>query len=190
MSATINCKQFAEYFATPVRGKMNPAYVFEVDGAPYAVEEFYLDDLHNLFPYRVMIWLIFTGIAVLCVVTPNSLSKYLCVLPHQVDSPHPDDPKISVEMYSLAISLIQSFDEMEGKDSRWSLSVCTSVRSDTLFSPTCSVSYWNVCLYVSSKAEKESGMTLSERGSVLVFLPGLHEISYMQEALAKLVHKR
>lgn len=44
--------------------------------------------------------------------------------------------------------------------------------------------------YVSSKAEKESGMTLSERGSVLVFLPGIHEISYMQEALAKLVHKR
>lgn len=53
MSATINCKQFAEYFATPIRGKMNPAYVFEVDGAPYAIEEFYLDDLHNL--YRVMV---------------------------------------------------------------------------------------------------------------------------------------
>lgn len=43
---------------------------------------------------------------------------------------------------------------------------------------------------VSSKAEKEGGMTLSERGSVLVFLPGIHEISYMQEALTKLVHKR
>uniref|UniRef100_A0A7N6C3D4 ATP-dependent RNA helicase TDRD9 n=1 Tax=Anabas testudineus TaxID=64144 RepID=A0A7N6C3D4_ANATE len=123
MSATINCKQFAEYFATPIRGKMNPAYVFEVDGAPYAIEEFYLDDLHNL--YR---------------------------------SPHPEDPQISVEMYNLAISLIQSFDEMEGKDS--------------------------------SKVKKEDGTTLSERGSVLVFLPGLHEISYMQEALAKLVHKR
>ncbi|KAF0044375.1 hypothetical protein F2P81_003533 [Scophthalmus maximus] len=37
---------------------------------------------------------------------------------------------------------------------------------------------------------KESGLTSSERGSVLVFLPGIHEISYMQEALAKLVHKR
>ena len=53
MSATINCRQFAEYFGTPVRGKMNPAYVFEVEGAPYAIEEFYLDDLHNLFPGRV-----------------------------------------------------------------------------------------------------------------------------------------
>uniref|UniRef100_A0A7N6AQP9 ATP-dependent RNA helicase TDRD9 n=1 Tax=Anabas testudineus TaxID=64144 RepID=A0A7N6AQP9_ANATE len=84
MSATINCKQFAEYFATPIRGKMNPAYVFEVDGAPYAIEEFYLDDLHNLY---------------------------------RAESPHPEDPQISVEMYNLAISLIQSFDEMEGKDS-------------------------------------------------------------------------
>eukprot|EP00064_Thunnus_orientalis_P020008 superscaffoldBa00005280_g20139 len=127
MSATINCRQFAEYFGTPIRGKMNPAYVFEVEGAPYAIEEFYLDDLHNLFPCRVEL--------------PNS-----------------DDPHISVEIYNLAISLIQSFDEMEGKDS--------------------------------SKAEKEGGRTLAERGSVLVFLPGLHEISYMQEALAKLVHKR
>uniref|UniRef100_A0A3B4T453 ATP-dependent RNA helicase TDRD9 n=1 Tax=Seriola dumerili TaxID=41447 RepID=A0A3B4T453_SERDU len=125
MSATINCRQFAEYFGTPIRGKMNPAYVFEVEGAPYAIEEFYLDDLQNMFPYRVELL-------------------------------HIDDPHISVEMYNLAISLIQSFDEMEGKD---------------------------------SKAEKEGGMTLSERGSVLVFLPGIHEISYMQEALAKLVHK-
>lgn len=40
------------------------------------------------------------------------------MLLHQVESPHLDDPHISVEMYNLAISLIQSFDEMEGKDSR------------------------------------------------------------------------
>ncbi|XP_030574587.1 ATP-dependent RNA helicase TDRD9 isoform X2 [Archocentrus centrarchus] len=127
MSATINCKQFADYFATPVHGKMNSAYVFEVEGASYAIEDFYLDDLRGLFPYKT-------------------------------ESPHPDVPYISAEMYSLAISLIQSLDEMEGKDS--------------------------------SKAEKEGGMTLSERGSVLVFLPGIYEISYMQEALSKLVHKR
>uniref|UniRef100_A0A3Q3GEP4 ATP-dependent RNA helicase TDRD9 n=1 Tax=Labrus bergylta TaxID=56723 RepID=A0A3Q3GEP4_9LABR len=127
MSATINCRQFAEYFGTPIRGKMNPAYVFEVEGTPYAIEEFYLDDLKNMFPNRA-------------------------------ESPHTEDPHISVEMYNLAISLIQSFDEMEGKDSN-------------------------------SKAEKGVGIS-SERGSVLVFLPGLHEISYMQEALVKLVHKR
>uniref|UniRef100_A0AAQ5X687 ATP-dependent RNA helicase TDRD9 n=1 Tax=Amphiprion ocellaris TaxID=80972 RepID=A0AAQ5X687_AMPOC len=118
MSATINCRQFAEYFATIIRGRMNPAYVFEVEGAPYAIEEFYLDDLHSLFP-------------------------------HRVELHHPDDPRITPEMYNLAISLIQSFDEME-----------------------------------------EGSMASSERGSVLVFLPGLHEISYMQEALTKLVHKR
>ncbi|KAM9842947.1 ATP-dependent RNA helicase TDRD9 [Aulostomus maculatus] len=126
MSATINCRQFAEYFATPVRGKMNPAYVFEVEGAPYAIEEFFLDDLHHLIANRVE---------------------------------PPSDPFISVEMYHVAISLIQSFDEMEGKDS-------------------------------SSKTQKEGGLALSERGSVLVFLPGIREISYMQEALTKLVHKR
>ena len=54
MSATINCRQFAEYFGTLIRGKMNPAYVFEVEGAPFAIKEFYLDDLQNLLPYRVM----------------------------------------------------------------------------------------------------------------------------------------
>uniref|UniRef100_A0AAR2L012 ATP-dependent RNA helicase TDRD9 n=1 Tax=Pygocentrus nattereri TaxID=42514 RepID=A0AAR2L012_PYGNA len=98
MSATINCAEFAEYFGTPVRSQMNPAYVFEVDGAPYAVEEFYLDDLRNILPFR----------------------NCLC----------------------------------------------------------------------SSRAEQGGGASLPERGSVLVFLPGLAEIQYMQEALAKLVRKR
>lgn len=56
MSATINCKQFADYFATPVHGKMNSAYVFEVKGTSYAIEDFYLDDLRGLFPYQVQIW--------------------------------------------------------------------------------------------------------------------------------------
>lgn len=53
MSAAINCKEFAEYFSTPVCGRMIPAHVFEVEGAPYAIEEFYLDDLHKLFSCRV-----------------------------------------------------------------------------------------------------------------------------------------
>lgn len=126
MSATINCRQFAEYFGAPVRGKMNPAYIFEVEGAPYAIDEFYLDDLKHMFPYRA-------------------------------ELPHPDDPCVHEEMYNVAISLIQSFDEMESKD----------------------------CSYGDPK-----GAVGTERGSVLVFLPGLHEICYMQEALAKLVHKR
>lgn len=38
---------------------------------------------------------------------------------------------------------------------------------------------------------KQGGATsLPDRGSVLVFLPGLSEIQIMQEALAKLVRKR
>uniref|UniRef100_A0A6Q2Y8P3 ATP-dependent RNA helicase TDRD9 n=1 Tax=Esox lucius TaxID=8010 RepID=A0A6Q2Y8P3_ESOLU len=116
MSATINCKEFAEYFGTLIRSQTNPAYVFEVKGAPYAIEEFYLDDLHSLSPYSV------SG----------------------------DDPYITTEMYNVAVSLIQSFDEMK----------------------------------------EEGGLGLPDRGSVLVFLPGLAEIHYMQEALSKLVRKR
>ncbi|KAF7662633.1 hypothetical protein LDENG_00231020, partial [Lucifuga dentata] len=127
MSATINCREFSEYFGTPVRGKLSPAYVFEVEGEPYGIEEFYLDDLQSLSPSRG-------------------------------ESLHLDDPYISGQMYDVAIRLIQSFDELESEDR--------------------------------SKAEEEGGMLFSKRGSVLVFLPGLHEISYMQEALAKLVHKR
>ncbi|CAM9202969.1 unnamed protein product, partial [Lampetra planeri] len=103
MSATINCRQFAEYFGTPICGKMTPAYVFE------------------------------TG------ATQTTLH-------------------ISASMYNLAISLIQSFDEVEGGDS--------------------------------SKAEQDSVGVTSDRGSVLVFLPGIHEISFMQETLSKLVQKR
>ncbi|XP_014066219.2 ATP-dependent RNA helicase TDRD9 isoform X2 [Salmo salar] len=126
MSATINCREFAEYFGTPIRSQMNPAYVFEVEGAPYTIEEFYLDDLCSLIPYRV-------------------------------DTHHPDEPYITVEMYNVAVSLIQSFDELEAKDQR---------------------------------TEREGGLSLPDRGSVLVFLPGLGEIHYMQEALSKLVRKR
>uniref|UniRef100_A0A8B9JYT9 ATP-dependent RNA helicase TDRD9 n=1 Tax=Astyanax mexicanus TaxID=7994 RepID=A0A8B9JYT9_ASTMX len=119
MSATINCAEFAEYFGTPVRTRINPAYVFEVEGAPYTVEEFYLDDIQNT----------------------------LCL-----------KPNISADMYNVAVSLIQSFDEIEAKDQ--------------------------------SRSAQDVSASLPERGSVLVFLPGLAEIQYMQEALSKLVRKR
>uniref|UniRef100_A0A671RAY6 ATP-dependent RNA helicase TDRD9 n=1 Tax=Sinocyclocheilus anshuiensis TaxID=1608454 RepID=A0A671RAY6_9TELE len=121
MSATINCAEFAEYFGTPIRNQMNPAYVFEVEGAPYAIEEFYLDELKTILPLGV-----------------------------NVDLTFPVDPCITEEMYNVAISLIQSFDEME----------------------------------------QTGSATHPERGSVLVFLPGLAEIQYMKDALAKLVRKR
>lgn len=53
MSAAINCREFAEYFGMMVKGKMNPAYVFEVEGVPYAIEDFYLDDIYKVVPFRV-----------------------------------------------------------------------------------------------------------------------------------------
>lgn len=56
MSATINCAEFAEYFGTPIRNQMNPAYVFEVEGAPYTIEEFYLDDLKAILPLGINVW--------------------------------------------------------------------------------------------------------------------------------------
>lgn len=39
-------------------------------------------------------------------------------------------------------------------------------------------------------SEKEDGKGVAEKGSVLVFLPGINEISSMQEALGKLIQKR
>lgn len=48
MSATINCREFADYFAVPVQNKLNPAYVFEVAGQPHSIEEFYLGDLEHV----------------------------------------------------------------------------------------------------------------------------------------------
>lgn len=54
-------------------------------------------------------------------------------------------------------------------------------------------SYLNLikCVFVCSRCSAQTGSaTHPERGSVLVFLPGLAEIQYMKEALAKLVRKR
>uniref|UniRef100_A0A670IA43 ATP-dependent RNA helicase TDRD9 n=1 Tax=Podarcis muralis TaxID=64176 RepID=A0A670IA43_PODMU len=81
MSATINCQEFADYFAIPVRNRLYPAYVFEVEGKPHAIEEYYLDDLRPI------------------LIT--------------------EDPVIPEEMYRAAVSLIQWFDELEMKESRW-----------------------------------------------------------------------
>uniref|UniRef100_A0A663LYT5 RNA helicase n=1 Tax=Athene cunicularia TaxID=194338 RepID=A0A663LYT5_ATHCN len=88
MSASINCKELADYFALPVHGGLNPACVFKVEGKPYAIEEYYLDDLKHT----------------------------VCVkLPYQSI----EEPVIVMEMYEVAVSLIQSFDELEMKNSRW-----------------------------------------------------------------------
>ncbi|XP_015861976.1 ATP-dependent RNA helicase TDRD9 isoform X2 [Peromyscus maniculatus bairdii] len=127
MSATINCKEFADYFAVPVQNKMNPAYVFEVEGKPHAIEEYYLNDLGHinhsgLPPYRL------------------------------------EEPVITKDVYEVAVSLIQMFDDLDMKES--------------------GNKTWSGAQFV------------SERSSVLVFLPGLGEINYMHELLTNMIHKR
>ncbi|XP_014646069.1 PREDICTED: putative ATP-dependent RNA helicase TDRD9 isoform X2 [Ceratotherium simum simum] len=126
MSATINCKDFADYFAVPVQNKMNPAYIFEVEGKPYAIEEYYLNDLEHVHHSRLS--------------------------PHLLE-----EPVITKDIYEVAVSLIQMFDDLDMKESgkTWSDAQC-----------------------------------VSERSSVLVFLPGLGEINYMHELLTNMVHKR
>ncbi|XP_036700017.1 ATP-dependent RNA helicase TDRD9 isoform X2 [Balaenoptera musculus] len=127
MSATINCKEFADYFAVPVQNKMNPAYIFEVEGKPYSVEEYYLNDLEHIHHSRLS--------------------------PHLLE-----EPVITKDIYEVAVSLIQMFDGLDMKESG------TKTWSGTPF--------------------------VSERSSVLVFLPGLGEINYMHEILTNMVHKR
>ncbi|XP_062350742.1 ATP-dependent RNA helicase TDRD9 [Cinclus cinclus] len=119
MSASINTKELADYFALPVHNGVNPVCVFKVEGRPFAIEEFYLDDLKDIFDIQLH---------------PQSLGE----------------PVIKRKMYEAAVSLIQSFDEFEKR---------------------------------SSREEKNLSDTL-ERGSVLVFLPGLGEIRYMHSCLS------
>nr|XP_023417860.1 ATP-dependent RNA helicase TDRD9 [Cavia porcellus] len=126
MSATINCKEFADYFAVPVQNKMNPAYVFEVEGMPHSIEEYYLNDLEHIYH--------------------NGLSP--CLL---------EEPAITKGIYEVAVSLIQMFDDLEVKES-------------------------------GNKTSRP--LSVSERSSVLVFLPGLGEINYMHGLLTNMVHKR
>uniref|UniRef100_A0A8D0EL96 Tudor domain containing 9 n=1 Tax=Strix occidentalis caurina TaxID=311401 RepID=A0A8D0EL96_STROC len=87
MSASIDCKELADYFALPVYDGLNPACVFKVEGKPYAIEEYYLDDLKHTVHFK---------------------------LPSQSI----EEPVIVTEMYEVAVSLIQSFDELEMKSNR------------------------------------------------------------------------
>lgn len=48
--------------------------------------------------------------------SPRLVGQFLCV--QQEDRLNADEPHISKEMYDVAIGLIQSFDEMEGEESR------------------------------------------------------------------------
>lgn len=54
MSASINSKELADYFALPVHNGLNPVCVFKVEGRPFPVEEYYLDDLKDIFDFQVL----------------------------------------------------------------------------------------------------------------------------------------
>ncbi|KAK9409401.1 putative ATP-dependent RNA helicase TDRD9 [Crotalus adamanteus] len=125
MSATIDCQEFANYFALPVRNKLYPAYVFQVEGKPHAIDEYYLDDL-------------------------KPILSYIKIPPQIIE-----DPLIHSEMYKAAVALIQWFDELETKENG-----------------------------------DRNLEFVSERGSVLVFLPGLAEINYLLELLTNMAHRR
>ncbi|XP_066428512.1 ATP-dependent RNA helicase TDRD9 [Eleutherodactylus coqui] len=87
MSATINCREFADYFAVPVLNRLVPAYVFKVEGKPFDIEVLYLDDLKPVLNIKVV--------------------------PHYYD-----EPTICKEMYEVAASLINLFDNMEKEEQR------------------------------------------------------------------------
>ncbi|NXI58442.1 TDRD9 helicase, partial [Chloroceryle aenea] len=124
MSASISCKEFADYFTLPVHNGLKTACVFKVEGHPYAIEEYYLDDLKHTVHF-------------------------------QLPSQRIEEPMIAKEMYEVAVSLILSFDELE-----------------------------------MTKREKTNLSVTSEHGSVLVFLPGLNEISYMHSCLSRIDNTR
>uniref|UniRef100_A0A672UG37 RNA helicase n=1 Tax=Strigops habroptila TaxID=2489341 RepID=A0A672UG37_STRHB len=95
MSASINCKELADYFAFPDHNGLNPAGVIKVEGKPFAIEEYYLDDLKHIVQFK---------------------------LPTQII----EEPVIVREMYEIAVSLIQSFDELEMKKNRYMHSCLSS----------------------------------------------------------------
>ncbi|XP_027529883.1 ATP-dependent RNA helicase TDRD9 isoform X2 [Neopelma chrysocephalum] len=117
MSASINSKEFADYFALSLLNGLNPVCVFKVEGKPFAVEEYYLDDLKDTVDFKL-------------------------------HSQSIGEPVIKKNIYDVAVSLIESFDELE------------------------------------MKREENSLRDALERGSVLVFLPGLAEIRYMHSCLS------
>lgn len=116
MSATMNCEEFASYFALPVRDLLESAPVVSVEGQVFKVSEFFADNL-------------------------EPLGK----LPQFEDG----KPELHHEIVDIAVKLIQEFDKLEVKEQ--------GIDQSTGFATV--------------------------RGTVLVFLPGIHEICFMLEKL-------
>ncbi|XP_048586381.1 ATP-dependent RNA helicase TDRD9 isoform X1 [Nematostella vectensis] len=112
MSATLESDLFSRYFAMPIRGQLEGAPVFAVEGNIFPVQEYYLEDLASVGPL------------------PDILLE---------------EPEIAPEGYDLAAQIIVYLD------------------------------YW--------ERAGVSADTKVERGSVLIFLPGIAEISRMRDIL-------
>ncbi|NXO72612.1 TDRD9 helicase, partial [Phainopepla nitens] len=118
MSASINSEELADYFALPVHNGLNPVSVFKVEGRPFAVEEYYLDDLKDIFDFQL---------------NPQRLGE----------------PVIEKKMYQVAVSLIQSFDELEKRSSRNKKNFRDTLErgSVLVFLPgECEIRYMHSCL--------------------------------------------
>ncbi|KAM5128959.1 ATP-dependent RNA helicase TDRD9 isoform 2-T2 [Mantella aurantiaca] len=87
MSATINCREFADYFAMPILNRLVPAYIFNVEGKPYDIEVSYLEDL-----------------------------TYIPRLKLDAAVQTFEEPAVSKEMFNIATTLIQLFDDMEKEE--------------------------------------------------------------------------
>ncbi|NWT30634.1 TDRD9 helicase, partial [Cardinalis cardinalis] len=118
MSASINSKELADYFALPVHYGLNPVCIFKVEGRPFAVEEYYLDDLKDIFDLQFH---------------RQSLGQ----------------PVIEPKMYQVAVSLIQSFDELEKRSNgeKKNFSGTLERGSVLVFLPgNCEIRYMHSCL--------------------------------------------
>ncbi|NWU62113.1 TDRD9 helicase, partial [Pterocles burchelli] len=140
MSASVNCKEFADYFALPAPNGLNPVCVFKVEGKPYAIEEYYLDDLKHISHFKI-------------------------------PSQRVEKPVIVREMYEVAVSLINSFDELEMKSNGFLFSLGLG-----------EISYMHSCL--SNKLNKRwqvyplhSCVTSEEQNNVfLAAVPGYRKV--------------
>jgi HrpA-like RNA helicase len=58
MSATFDSEMFAQYFAMPVRDRLEQAPVVDVEGKPFKVNEYYAEDLIQLGPVSLYFFIV------------------------------------------------------------------------------------------------------------------------------------
>ncbi|EPY78550.1 hypothetical protein CB1_001049005 [Camelus ferus] len=138
MSATINCEEFADYFAVPVQNKMSPAYIFEVEGKPYSIEEYYLDDLEHIHHNRLS--------------------------PHRLEEP--SITKDVYEVTVSLIQMFDDLDLKEsGRSRTWSGAPSAPVRSSVLVFLPAGLAERRLLVLPESRRPRASGRALHLQGS-------------------------